>query len=658
MHANYANKRQEFLFLISIIRKICILASVIMLEDIEKSLYKEEVSEREKAKLVDSATKKPELKDRKISGWDSGGNNEEGDFFDWVKKYKKEIKWIFGAGGLVMLAIFGYLLFQIFTFSGISLALDKPDEVMVGIPFEIIVSYSNNSPSILSGVKLSLSLPQELKFVDELSSRRVKAEDVGVLGVGTIGQKIFKVIAVSGESSAKDVTATFEYNTAGIDSRFEKSVNEEIYIGKSAASLDMVHADQVLSNETFDLTVKYGNESTETLKNLELRLAYPANFTFKNGSVNPDQGDNIWRLGDLKPGSSNEIVVRGSVVAQADSFFEIKASLISNAGDNEFSVGEKTSSISISSPPLSLALSLNNSSNHIAKKEEDLNYTINFTNTSDVGFQDAIITAKLTGEMFDFVSVDPAINFNSLTNTLTWNKSQLRELGLIPPGTSGSVTFRIRTKKDFPISRLNDRDFTLKVDARIESPTVPSNVAADETVSIARMETKVSGFIKVDALGFFRDAESGILNQGSVPPRVNQPTQYTVHWILSNFATDVTDVELRAFLKPGVRATGVIKSNIETQPVYNERTQEIIWNIPAIQATRGVLGEPVQAIFQIEALPSVNLLGHTMPLVGETYLKATDMFTNLGLNYTAAVIDTSLNNNDPTIAPEEGKVAQ
>ncbi|MBI2035900.1 MAG: hypothetical protein HYT12_04475 [Candidatus Liptonbacteria bacterium] len=629
------------------------------LEDTEKNLYKKEISEREKEKAIDSVAKKSDRKPQNIPGWDLDATNEkELGIFELAKKYKKAIKFSLAGIAFGIVVVFGYLLFQIFTYSGISLALTHPEEVMIGVPFDVVVSYSNNSPSILSGAKLSLSLPPEMTFVNESDSRRVKTEDIGVLGVGTIGQKIFKIIAVSGEATSKDISAIFEYSTAGIDSRFEKIVIEEVLIGKSAVSLDLIHANQVLSGETFDIKLVYRNESAETLKNLELRLDYPANFTFKNSSLKPDVGNSVWRLGDLRPGSGNEIIVQGSVIAQADSFFEIKVALVSNPGENEFGVGEKVSSISISSPPLSLSISLNNKSDYIAKPDDNLSYTINFVNTGDVGFRDVIIKAKLTGEMFDLSSVDPSINFNALNNTLTWNKSIASELGLIAPGVSGSISFRLRTKENYPIERLNDRDFILKVEVEIESPTVPQFIAADKTVSIAKIETKVAGFVKVEALGFFRDAASGILNQGAVPPKVNEPTNYTVHWVISNFATDIADVELRAFLKPGVRATGVIKSNVDAEPVYNERTQEMIWRIPGIQATRGVISEPLEAIFQIEALPTVNMIGQSMPLVGGVELKATDLFTNATLNYSVPQMDTSLGGSDPTIQSSDTKVAQ
>ena len=63
-----------------------------------------------------------------------------------------------------------------------------------------------------------------------------------------------------------------------------------------------------------------------------------------------------------------------------------------------------------------------------------------------------------------------------------------------------------------------------------------------QTVGLADLETKVAGLVKIESKAYFRDADSGIANSGPWPPKANQATQYTVHWRITNYATDISRV--------------------------------------------------------------------------------------------------------------------
>ena len=76
---------------------------------------------------------------------------------------------------------------------------------------------------------------------------------------------------------------------------------------------------------------------------------------------------------------------------------------------------------------------------------------------------------------------------------------------------------------------------------------------------------------------YFRDAASGFLNNGPLPLRVGKTTNFTIHWVITNYATDMGDVRLRATLGPNVTVTSNISSTISAKPIYNERTQEMSW---------------------------------------------------------------------------------
>jgi len=101
--------------------------------------------------------------------------------------------------------------------------------------------------------------------------------------------------------------------------------------------------------------------------------------------------------------------------------------------------------------------------------------------------------------------------------------------------------------------------------------------------------------------------------------------------------------------------TGAVKSNISSQPTYNNLTQEVIWNIDKIVATKGIISEPIEAIFQIQATPNVTQVKYFQPLLGQTKIEVQDNYTGVTLENAALPVNTQLPY-DLTVKPEEGAV--
>jgi len=309
-----------------------------------------------------------------------------------------------------------------------------------------------------------------------------------------------------------------------------------------------------------------------------------------------------------------------------------------------YPINLQTASVGITSAPISLEIipAVSDNPGAVPGPGDGVTFSLNYKNNSGVAMQNVVVSAKLVGEMFDFSTIKTDASFNSLTNTLIWLTANAPELANVAPGQGGSVSFDVKVKKSFPIRLLSDKNFTLKVQAQIESPTVPPNTAANKTISVANSETKVAGKIDAAAEAYFRDAASGILNNGPYPPRVNQPTEYTIHWRLVNYATDAANIAVSAYLQSGSRFTGMVKSNIDTVPTYDSGTGLVTWQIPSLPATKGVISTPAEAIFQVENTPAVNQVGQNVGLLSDTKVGWTDSFTGQTMSVSALPLDTSL----------------
>lgn len=537
---------------------------------------------------------------------------------------------------------------------GLNITLELPEEIIIGAPFDLEVGIANESDNILEDAELSVELPADVVFLGSPADKTIDFKILGNLGQGSLTQESFRLLATGGENTVKEIKVTVNYLPSSLGSKFEKTQSVAFSVVGAGTEFDIAVPQKVFSGEEFDAVVTYKNTSGGDLTGLRLKISYPPVFAFKSASLAPDFGNNVWELGDLRDNSAGKITIKGQLVGPDDAFFEFKTSLDAEFQGRNYTIAERTASIAIEPSPITIQIALNGSQDYVAYADEDLRYTINFLNNTDVALNDVIVRAKLAGEMFDLSSVASNASLRSSDNTLIWNTANTQGLSVLAPGANSAVSFSLKTKDSYPIKRLSDKNFMLKVEVQVESPTVPYNVASEKTLAVAKMETKVGGQLLVDAQGFFRDAASGIVNKGPWPPKVGQPTNFTIHWFLYNYSTDVSNVELKAFLGSNVKVT-LIKSNIASAPAYNDRTQEIAWNIDRIQATKGVLTSPVEAVFQVELTPAVNQAGSGATLMQTTLLTVTDDFTGASLRSQDAPVTTD-NLNDPTVSASQGVI--
>ena len=632
------------------------------LERLEEELYRAESEEVKRRSTPASRIKKSEPQEKAPEWEEEEGIPERGPgFFEkTLLKLPSIRRWFIGGvivTTAILLGVAGFYFYQGLTARGVLLEIAHDSEVPLGVPFTVAVNYTNTSRSILKDARLSLTLPEGLSFFGASLDQRIESKDPEDIGVGGQGKGEFKVIALQNSEKVQTISASLDYVASQLGSRFLRDTSSTVFIGEPAIRLSVTTPEKILSGEEFEVRIAYENISSSDFSDLELRLEYPPVFKFLRSSIPSSEGNYLWRLGNLRPGSDGELIIKGSAIGKAESFLEINSDLSVALLGKRYGIDKKTARLSISPSPLSLEIVANNKPEYIAGPGEKLDYTITYRNNTDATFRDVIVKANLIGEMFDFSNINTEGFFSSLTNSIIWNSSAIPSFRSLAPGESGTVHISIAIENDYPSKRLSDKNFRARVNVQIESPTVPANVAAEKTVSYADVETKIKGMAIVDAKAFFRDAASGILNKGPLPPRVGMPTNYTIHWVITNFSTDLENAEVRAFLQQGVTFTGATKSNISAVPTYNDRTQEVIWKIGNVLATKGVIGQPVEAVFQIAATPSLLQAGQFMPLVSQTELRAKDSFTGLDI-FSAAPPITSYLLYDATVTQNQGVVVQ
>lgn len=496
-----------------------------------------------------------------------------------------------------------------------------PSKAAVAWPFKISINLENKSQGILREPKILIKLPEGAESLDKSNGINFLEESVADIGPGGLNQKKFNFIFTKEEQMVKKFEVVFSYLPEKLNTRFETSKTVEIFSDQPAISVNLIAPQKVFNREMFEVDVNFQNVSDYTFKKGRLELIFPQNFSFKESSVKPDSGA-LWKFENMEPGSQKKITIKGILEGPDQSISEIKSAFYAEVEGREFLVTEKSASMGIASSPLSLSVSAGAFQDYIASANEKIQYSIKYRNNTSVPLSDIALTAKLKGEMFDFKTLETSGTFDSANKIVVWDVNNSPQFKILAPSAEGEVFFTIKTLADFPIKRMFDKNFILEIQAEINSPTVPSNISSDRTVGVAALKTKISGKAE-----FFQIFESF----SAFSPKVDQPIVYNIRWQLKNYSTDIKNVKVSGFLQSGVKWLNITSSNIDILPVYNETTGEVVWDIPKILATKGVVGSPAEAVFRIEATPNIGQFGLKLPLLGEVSVSATDEFTGLNI---------------------------
>lgn len=548
-----------------------------------------------------------------------------------------------------------YYIYDKYADRNLSLDISVPESAAIGAPFEAKAEFSNHSGNVLKDVKLTINLPEGLVFAGQDESKNIESKELGDIGEGSLISETYRLIALKDENTVKRIKVSISYTPSSLVAHFEKKAEAEVAVKGSGILINLTGPEKVSGSEEFEIDADYKNVSEVDFKDIELRIEYPPNFSFIDSTLKPDRANNSWLLGDLRKGSEGSFTVKGFIIGPENSTFTFKTELKADIEGKVYTFGGGEMFLTLSPSPLFLSISVNDKQDYIAKPNDELNYILSYISNTDVALRDAVIRVQLVGEMFDLNTLDTNAYLRSSDNTLIWNSSNASEFNYLSPHSAGAVKFKIKTKENYPIRRFGDKNFILKIKAEIESPTIPGFMKADKTFSIAELETKMAGNAAVEAKGYFRDAASRILNKGNLPPKVGQPVNFTIHWFLKIFASDLTNVEVRAPLAQGVKFAGTTKSGFGAAPFYDEKNNQMVWMISKIPANKGVVDEPAEAVFQVEATPNASQIGKFMPLLAETIIKAIDSFTSLEVNNVGAAVDTSLPS-DTTVGAQDGVV--
>ena len=377
------------------------------------------------------------------------------------------------------------------------------------------------------------------------------------------------------------------------------------------------------------LTVK--SNSPETIKGVVLQAVFPFGFTFSNSTPAASDNLNDWNLGDIEPGGTRTLQISGQVTGETDEvrFFRFMLGLGSSQNQNQIQseIASVENSLVVKKPFIGSSLYLDGkpAENFIANPGEEVEAEIKWQNNLNTPINDGQIVATINGDILDINSLKSQNGIiRTDNNTISWSKFELDKLAEISPGQSGSVSFRFKTKSTQSSDVSKIRNPFVQIDLSVQGKRISeANVPEDINSAVSK---KILVDTSVDFSSQIVHNSGPIENQGSLPPKLNTPTEYTVIWTVSNSFNDINGTQVKAVLPNFLAWTGVVSPSTE-KVSFDPDSRVVTWDVGNVLATGGSASGLRQVAFQISFTPSLTQVGSKPALIDKSSLSGTDSFT-------------------------------
>lgn len=568
---------------------------------------------------------------------------------------REEKKRIFKIGAIVLgsiilltLLVIGFVKFRQSAFKEerVTIKIEGPAKISSSTESEYTLFFKNENRVDLKNVQILMNYPENFK-PKERSDLKIENPSNSRINIGTLRAHSGGEIRIKGSFFAvKDTTiylnATLQYAPGSISSTFQSRGQLGVNVDSSSLFLEIQAPMEVSDGDKADYVIDYRNLSTEYFDGIRIKAEYPEGFYFVSAQPSPSENNGVWYLGSMEPEKSGKIVISGTMNGTSGESKLIKIYLGYIGENGEFIVfDQKEQSTKMISTALSIRQSINNKTDLNVNAGEVLQYNIQYKNNGNIALKDAIVTLEIDSRVLDFSKLELEKGFyDASKKMITWKASEIPELVNLAPGQEGKINFSIPVLDRIPVENSNDKNFTIVSTAKIDSPSVPTPIGSNKIIASSRMELKLNSRIVLETKGYYKD--ENLANSGPIPPKLGQETTYTIHWKVINVSNDVANAKVISYLPSGVKWLGKIYPQEGEAIVFNERTNQIEWEIGNLKNGTGIIDPAKEVSFQIGVTPQINQVKSALILLNPSVLTANDIFTNSEMRFESKEKDNRL----------------
>ena len=584
-----------------------------------------------------------------------------------VKQFKPGtpiIKIITGFSVLFFLVALGFAVwlfntgYNTISANNVAVSVTGPTTVPGGQLLPLQVNIENQNTVAITNVYLVVTYPDGARKTPDarvpLLTERLPVTDINS-GSSTI--QAIQAAYFGPERTQEKLIISLEYQIANSPGLFSKHKEFFFTLGPAPVSVVFTAPSQTNSGQVITLSADITSNTTVPLTNIAFRLDYPFGFVLSTSTPVADTGNNVWIFGTLQAGEKRHITVRGTLEGQENDSRGFRYSIgIISPDDNQiiattFLSGANQVLIQKPFIALSLALDGDTAPVHFIRNGSSIATQLSFSNNLPDQISDAKIQVQISGLNADRSKIQVSQGFyQSLTNVISWDQRSVSQLQKLHAGETGQVGFTFGTKP-FNGQIQNNQPITVTATVtglRVTDQNVPTQVAA----SVSRQVQ----FLTDVAFSAKLLHSSGPLNNiGTLPPRAEKETDYTVVWSINNTYNNLSSVQVEAILPAYVKFLGVISPSSEAVS-YNPINGQIIWNAGMVPAFAGYGQNATrQVAFQIAITPSLSQLNSSPNLITAQQMQGIDSVSNQPISVTVDNLSTAIVS-DPGFKSTQGQV--
>jgi hypothetical protein len=597
------------------------------LEDIEQKLYSNEALEEEEVSLSGPKNFAP-------SEWAEFHFKKPNDeVVPVVHKKNYFLNWLLGGSVVFFVASLGiasYMFFggkNVVSEKNVLLKVDAPTSISGGESTLFQITIENQNEITLLDTDLLIEYPEGTRDPEDLSKdvRRYRETLGDLVSGGKITKKI-NVVFFGESGNEKDINVTLAYKVKGSNATFTKKDNKKISLSNSPVAVSISSPGTVGMGSEASFVVDIEANSSLEAKNLMLSVDYPFGFSLLNSEPEATYSNNVWDLGDLKPGSKRQIIIRGQFEGNPGEERAVRFLVGSKDPKNPRKIGvpflSKNQSVLVTKPSIDLRLTLGNADlpEYITNPGTGITPVITLANGLSSKITNLIVTARLSGNIFDKASVDAQNGFfKSSENLIIWNQRSSPDFAFIEPGMEKNINFSFLIPKS--VSSVKNPSMEIIVTATAEY--------SDESTGIEQIKVSTTKTIKLASdmtVGARIVYSTGPFeNRGPVPPRQDQETTYTVILSLKAGANGVTGGRVTTSLPIYVDWLNKVDPDGE-KIMFNTLGGGVVWEVGDLAG-----GQTKESAFQIAFKPSANQVNNIISLLNGVSATGKDAFSGLVL---------------------------
>ncbi len=538
--------------------------------------------------------------------------------------------------GVAMFIFFGGL--NMISSNNLDIKIVAPSSVSSGEELLIALSIVNTNRTDLEDATLFIDYPEGSQTIGSESKviTRDKIE-LGKIPKGKSSDYTLRTLIFGEKDSIKTFNFRLEYKVKGSNAVFSKEKTFDVSIGSSPVLLKIDYPKEVNSGQLIQLSIEVTSNSSVPLKNSLIKIEYPYGFTYKESNITPLRDNSIWNIGDLKNGDKKTLVVKGVLVGQnlEDRSFRVSSGVQSSDNSKDFDTPLSDSTITIGIRKSFFDLAINAGSG-VARPGDAIPVDIKYHNTLPDKLVNSRIEVVLGGNALDRSRVVPsnAGYYQSVDNTVIWDKNNLNSLSTILPGDSGQVAFSVASIGN-PVDARKIKNPHIDVHVSMSGDRVGSDTS--RVTSTEDYTIKISSVVSLIAKSF-RDI-GPFSNTGPVPPRADIESTYTITWTMTNTTNDLKDTVVTTVLPPGVVWKGQTSPSAESVS-YNPDNKTVTWNLGNVYSGAGFSSSPKEASFKVGLTPSINQINTAPNLTSTSEVSSFDTYTEKTINISAPAVTT------------------